>query len=59
MVLVRTIKRFTTKFLHYTYYHLIYIVYHFSSKLQNITLDENDIHMKILPGKALLQQCLH
>ena len=34
-VLFPTIKWLTTKFLHYTYYYLNYIVYHFSSKLQN------------------------
>jgi len=60
-VLFPTIKCLTTKFSHYTYtiLHILYTTSAVNCRTNNITLDENDTHMKILPGKALLQQCLH
>lgn len=59
-VLFLTIKCLTTKFLHYTYtiLHTLCTTSTVNCRTNNITLDENDTHMKTLPGKALLQRCL-
>jgi len=61
IILFPTIKCLTTKFSHYTYtiLHILYTTSAVNCRTNNITLDENDTHMKILPGKALLRQCLH